>query len=140
MHIFKSGSGIYSALGMAAINEFIDASLLTTYAWTDFFNFTGIHFVRPFRICQKRASQHHHVAHIVPKCLFCEVRIAKLSYSHNGNLYTCIRLDALIIEIILGVLAYLQEAACGHACRWVGQPPVIVASQVNVEHVNAGSD
>ena len=41
-------------------------------------------------------------------------------------------------EVFLGHLGHVQEATGGHTGRGMGQPPVVIAAQVHIEHIDAG--
>ena len=83
INIFMSGAGINRALGMTAIDKFIDTALLIADAWANLINFSGIDFVRPLRIGKQRTRQHDHVAFFIAQRLFGKIGITKLAHRHN---------------------------------------------------------
>ena len=137
-HILKAGAGIDGALGMAALHELVDAGLLTADAGTDLLHLTGVGLVAPVGIGQHGTAQHDHVCLAVTQRLLGDVGIAQFTDGHDRHFHAHVGLDAAGGKILLGHLADVQEAACGHACGRMRQPPVIIAAQVNVEHIDAG--
>ena len=133
-------SGIYGALYVTALDEFVDAALLTADARTDFIYFTGICLVAPLWVCKQRTTQHYHVAHTVTQSLLCHIGIAQLAYGDNGYGYAEIGLDVLFRKMSLRCLGKLQETACGHPCGGMRKPPVVVAAHIHVKNINAGLD
>ena len=136
--LLEAGAGIHGALGMAALDKLVDAALLAADAGTDVLHLTGVGLVAPVGIGQHRTAQHDHVALAVPQGLLGQVGIAQLAHGHNGDLHAHVGLDAPGGEVFLGHLGHVQEATGGHTGRGMGQPPVVIAAQVHIEHIDAG--
>ena len=137
-HILEAGAGVDGALGMAAFHELVDAGLLTADAGADLLHLTGVGLVAPVGIGQHGTTQHNHIGLAVTQRLLGDVGIAQLADGHDRHFHAHVGLDAAGGEILLGHLADIQEAAGGHTCGRMRQPPVIIAAQIHVEHIDTG--
>ena len=138
--VLEAGARVDGALGMAALDELVDAALLTADARADVLDLAGIGLVAPVGISQHGTAEHDHVALAVAQRLFGEVGIAELADGDDGDLHADVGLHAARGKVFLGDLGDIEEAAGGHTGGRVRQPPVIVAAEVNVEHIDARLD
>ena len=123
---------------MSAFDELVDARLLTSDTGSDLLNLTGIRFSRPHRIGEQRTPEHDHVAHLISDRLLRKVGVTELAHGDDGNGKPFVRYDAILGEVILDELGNFQENTGLHRCRRMWEPPVVVASEIDIEHVDAG--
>jgi len=111
---------------------------LAADAGSDVVDVSPVGFVRPFFVGQQRAAEHHHVGGAVPQHLFGGVGVVQFSDFHNGDGHPRVGEYAVAGEGLFNVAGDGGEAGGWHGVRHVGEPPVVVAAQVHVEHVDAG--
>ena len=120
---------------MASFDKLVEASFLASDAGANICHATGVRLVGPLGIRKQRASEHDHIGVAIAKGAFGNVGVAQLTHRDNGYGKAGIGSDIVGGKALPNGARHGNEAACGHARRRVGHPPVVIATKVDVKDV-----
>ena len=122
---------------MSAFDEFVQAAFLATDTRSDVFHSAFVSLLRPIRIGKKRTTEHDHVAFAVAESFFRKVGITEFAYRNDRNRKSAVCFDVVFGKVFFDDFRNVQKASGRHGRRRMRQPPVVVATEVDVEHINA---
>ncbi len=138
MSYSKAVRALTAQSGWPPTTKFVYAAFLAADTGSDVVDVAPVGFVGPFFVGQQGTAEHHHVGGAVPQYLFGGVGVVQFTDFHNGDGQSSVGEYAVASECFFDVAGDGGEAGWWHGVGHVGEPPVVVAAQVHIKHVDAG--